>query len=193
MYLMCFSFIRFVLKQVCILLKNPIKLPFIWSSFLKSTKYLLGFKCYICGSVYGKNSKLGCYTKDQYLVLKTLLALSKLSTFNEDDKFSLNLQEFTKFVKEQSIEKVKKRVKITNIKSLDEEIKKEMLYNYLNDYLVVNLKHPYNFQVFSNLLSLPEIKFCNYTLTGKEQNNYEEMKNLEVIKNKNLADLYRKI
>ncbi len=151
------------------------------------------FKCYICGSVYGKNSKLGCYTKDQYLVLKTLLALSKLSTFNENDKFSLNLQEFTKFVKEQSIEKVKKRVKITNIKSLDEEIKKEMLYNYLNDYLVVNLKHPYNFQVFSNLLSLPEIKFCNYTLTGKEQNNYEEMKNLEVIKNKNLADLYRKI
>lgn len=151
------------------------------------------FKCYICGSVYGKNSKPGCYTKDQYLVLKTLLALPMLNTSNEGDKCSLSLQKFTDFVKSQNVEKIKKRVKITNIKNLDKEIEKEILTTHTDDYLVINLKNPYNFQVFSDLLSLPEIKFYNYTLIGKEQNNYWDMKEEEAKKNKNLADLYRKI
>lgn len=108
------------------------------------------FRCLECNSYFGPNSKKGCYTKKEYLVLKTLLQLFNFMHKDDKKNYTLLLKEFVKLTEEQPTDNIKKLVEVNVINKVDDKEKLKMLQTKVEDIVVITRDKNNRFRVYKN-------------------------------------------
>lgn len=112
------------------------------------------YKCEFCKSSFSLNAKKNvCYTKEQTLVLQTLLTLLDLRMNEEYNDEVFDIKTFTKLVKSRSIKDYKKHFKIktkTDCEAANPQIIEEN--KRLEDFLVLSLTGIYDIEICKDIL-----------------------------------------
>lgn len=109
------------------------------------------FRCLECHSSFGPNSRKGCYTKKEYLVLKTLLQLFAFLYTDERNNKKLKLKDFVKMVEKQDIDEIKRLVEVNVINKLDTSEQIKITQTDLEDVLVITRDEYNRFRVYKHL------------------------------------------
>lgn len=134
------------------------------------------FRCLSCHSIYGPNSRNTCYNKEEYLVLKTLLQLFRYKEEHSRKNSKFTLEEFTKTLKEQSADEIKKLVELNVLNRIDFNVKQRILDTDLEDMLILTKDKYGRFQLYTNLLKKNELynfKHDIVTVRGGDKYHYD--------------------
>lgn len=132
------------------------------------------FRCLECHSIYGPNSRKGCYNKKEYLVLKTFLELFGLVQNDDRKNRSMLLKEFVKTVEEQNINDVKKLVEINVINKIDIKEELRILETDAENLIVIARCKNNRFRVYKNFFKPDkEYVFNNRTIKIRSNGRFD--------------------